>query len=90
MNYFIVCRGLRTVEKTPVIDAGLYSYSVSAVKPRAPMYTMAGRRALYLTSSVSPGPVYALPSFKPAPAFSFGIKHHKCAPPFITECDKQC
>jgi len=76
--------------KKPVISAGPYSYSLDTVKPRAPMYTIAStRRALQLISE-GPGPIYAIPSPKLTPAFSFGVKHSKCAPPYITECDEQC
>lgn len=89
MNCFIVCRGLRTTVEKPVISAGPYSYSLNAVKPRAPTYTIASRRALQLISE-SPGPIYAVSPSKPTPAFSFGVKHSECAPPYITECDEQC
>jgi len=89
MNY-IVCRGLRTVAKKPQISAGPYSYSLDAVKPRAPMYTIAGtRRALQLISE-SPGPIYAVLPSKSTLAFSFGVKHSECVPPYITKCDEQC
>lgn len=53
------------------------------------MYTIAGRRALQLIPE-GPGPKYAVPPSKPTTAFSFGVKHSECAPPYITECDKQC
>lgn len=61
---------------------------MNAVKPKAPMYTIASRKPLQLISE-SPGPIYAIQPFKSTPAFSFGVKHYKCAPPLITECDKQ-
>lgn len=89
MNYFTVCRGLRTAAEKPAISAGPYSYSLDAVKPRAPKYTIAStRRALQLISE-GPGPIYAVPPPKPTLAFSFGVKHSECAPPYITECDEQ-
>ncbi|XP_011703735.1 PREDICTED: outer dense fiber protein 3B-like [Wasmannia auropunctata] len=82
--------GLRTVSEKPVISAGPYSsYNLDAVKPRAPMYTIVTRRALHLISE-GPGPIYAIPQPKPTPAFSFGVKHSECAPPYITKCDEQC
>ncbi|XP_071653216.1 ciliary microtubule associated protein 1B [Temnothorax longispinosus] len=81
--------GLRTASEKPVISTGPYSYSLDAVKPRAPMYTIASRRALQLISE-GPGPIYAVPPAKPTPAFSFGVKHSECAPPYITKCDEQC
>lgn len=74
----------------PKVSAGFYpSYNLEVVKSRAPKYTMAGRRILQMTSE-SPGPIYAIRPSKPIPAFTFGIKHHECALPYITECDKQC
>lgn len=75
----------------PIIrKAGFHpSYNPEVVKPRAPKYTMAGRHEIRMISK-SPGPIYAIRSPKPSPAFSFGVKHSKCAPPYITECDKQC
>ncbi|KYN38977.1 hypothetical protein ALC56_06629 [Trachymyrmex septentrionalis] len=85
----LFCRGLRTAAKKPQISAGPYSYSLDAVKPRAPMYTIASRRALQLISE-SPGPIYAILPPKSTPIFSFGVKHSKCAPPYITKCDEQC
>ncbi|XP_012057068.1 PREDICTED: outer dense fiber protein 3-like [Atta cephalotes] len=82
--------GLRTAAKKPQISAGPYSYSLDAVKPRAPMYTIAGtRRALQLISE-SPGPIYAVLPPKSTLAFSFGVKHSECVPPYITKCDEQC
>ncbi|XP_011879163.1 PREDICTED: outer dense fiber protein 3B-like [Vollenhovia emeryi] len=81
--------GLPPVAKKPAISPGPYSYNLDVVKPKAPKYTIAGRRALQWISE-GPGPIYTIPPFKPTPAFSFGIKHSECAPPYITECDEQC
>ncbi|EFN73003.1 Outer dense fiber protein 3 [Camponotus floridanus] len=81
--------GRRIITK-PEVSADFYpSYNLEVVKPRAPKYTMAGGRILRMISK-SPGPIYAIRPPKPTPAFSFGIKHHECAPPYITECDEQC
>ncbi|KYM94710.1 Outer dense fiber protein 3 [Cyphomyrmex costatus] len=82
--------GLRTAAKKPQITPGPYAYSLNAVKPRAPMYTMASTRRVLQLISESPGPMYAILPPKPTPAFSFGVKHSKCAPPYITKCDEQC
>ncbi|XP_067206167.1 ciliary microtubule associated protein 1A-like [Linepithema humile] len=80
--------GLRTVVTKPPVSADHYSpYNLEAVKPRTPMYTMVGRRELRMISK-SPGPIYGIPSVKPTPAYSFGVKHSECAPPYITECDE--
>ncbi|XP_018305856.1 outer dense fiber protein 3B isoform X1 [Mycetomoellerius zeteki] len=82
--------GLRTAAKKPQISVGPYSYSLDAVKPRAPMYTIAStRRALQLISE-SPGPIYAVLPPKSTRVCSFGVKHSECAPPYITKCDEQC
>ncbi|XP_072751946.1 ciliary microtubule associated protein 1A [Anoplolepis gracilipes] len=82
--------GQTVVTKPAEISAGFYpSYNLEAVKSRAPKYTMAGRRVLQVISE-SPGPIYAIRPPKPTPAFSFGIKHSKCAPPYITKCHKIC
>lgn len=89
MNYSTISRGLRTTAKKHVTSAGPYSYSLALVKPKAPMYTI-GRRPTFQLVSEGPGPIYAIPPFKPSPAFSFGVKHSECAPPYITECDEQC
>ncbi|XP_070159711.1 ciliary microtubule associated protein 1A [Polyergus mexicanus] len=76
--------------KSVIRSAGFHpSYNLEVVKSRAPKYTMAGRQECRMISE-SPGPIYAIRPPKPTPAFSFGVKHSKCAPPYITECDKQC
>ncbi|XP_028047709.2 outer dense fiber protein 3 isoform X1 [Monomorium pharaonis] len=84
--------GLRTAAGKRITSAGFhYSYNLNAVKPKAPMYTIASRAAYQFPNiSDSPGPIYAVLSPKPIPAFSFGVKHSKCAPPYITKCDEQC
>lgn len=81
----------RTVTTKPdETSAGFYpSYNLEVVKSKAPKYTMAGRRVLRVISE-GPGPIYAIRPPKPTPAFSFGVKHSECAPPYIIECDKQC
>ncbi|EZA58687.1 Outer dense fiber protein, partial [Ooceraea biroi] len=82
--------GLRPAVSKPIPSAGPYSpYNLEAVKPKAPMYTITARRPVKIISK-SPGPIYALPPFKPTRAFSFGVKHSECAPPYVTECDEQC
>ncbi|XP_050446454.1 outer dense fiber protein 3-like isoform X2 [Cataglyphis hispanica] len=82
--------GRMLVTKSIIGNAGFYpSYNPEVVKPRAPKYTMVGRHEIQMISK-SPGPIYAFRPPKPIPSFSFGIRHSKCAPPYITECDKQC
>ncbi|XP_020300676.1 outer dense fiber protein 3B-like [Pseudomyrmex gracilis] len=81
--------GLRTAGSKPPDTPGPYTFEVNAIKPKVPMYTMTAKRTLRVTSA-SPGPIYALPLIKPTPAFSFGVKHSVCAPPYIVECDDQC
>ncbi|XP_036140913.1 outer dense fiber protein 3B isoform X2 [Monomorium pharaonis] len=90
--FSIKWRGLRTAAGKRITSAGFhYSYNLNAVKPKAPMYTIASRAAYQFPNiSDSPGPIYAVLSPKPIPAFSFGVKHSKCAPPYITKCDEQC
>ncbi|CAL1680822.1 unnamed protein product [Lasius platythorax] len=83
--------GLRTVATKPVTSAGPYSsYNLEVIKSRAPMYTIVGARRILRMVSEGPDVIYAIRSPKPTPAFSFGVKHSECAPPYIIECDKQC
>ncbi|KMQ83955.1 outer dense fiber protein 3-b-like protein [Lasius niger] len=83
--------GLRTVATKPVTSAGPYSsYNLEVIKSRAPMYTIVGARRILRMVSEGPDAIYAIRSPKPTPAFSFGVKHSECAPPYIIECDKQC
>ncbi|XP_011298438.1 outer dense fiber protein 3-like [Fopius arisanus] len=58
------------------------------VKPRAPAYSFPFRPKTK-RGLCTPGP-YGPVNLNKAPAFSFGVKHHPCAPPYITECDQAC
>lgn len=83
-------RGSRTPGIRCVPTPGSYSASnLNVVKPRAPKYTM-GLMQMTRYTTDSPGPKYVVKPPKPTPVYSFGIKHHKCAPPYITECDDKC
>lgn len=64
---------------------------LDAVKPRAPMFSIAARQT-GSAKSCGPGPKYkyCYGCFKCAPKFTFGIRHSDCAPPLITECDEKC
>ncbi|XP_029174730.1 outer dense fiber protein 3-like [Nylanderia fulva] len=83
--------GLRTVTTKPVISAGPYpSCNLDVVKSRTPTYTIVGARRSLRMMSEGADVLYAIRPPKPTPAFSFGVKHSECAPPYIIECDKQC
>ncbi|KAH0951958.1 hypothetical protein HN011_004349 [Eciton burchellii] len=82
--------GIRPPIGKPVDTGGHYApYNPEVIKPKAPRYTITGRRIPKMIS-LSPGPIYAVPPPKPTRAFSFGVKHSECAPPYITKCDEQC
>ncbi|XP_076644961.1 uncharacterized protein LOC143354593 [Halictus rubicundus] len=55
----------------------------------SPKFSMTRRRPEKMICR-SPGPKYDLKSPKPTPAYSFGIRHGECAPPFIVDCDDLC
>ncbi|KZC12073.1 Outer dense fiber protein 3, partial [Dufourea novaeangliae] len=65
---------------------GPYSYTDKQCTPK---YTILPRRD-YKIVCHSPGPVYDIKPPKPTPAYSFGVRHSECAPPYIVECDDQC
>ena len=63
-------------------------FSIDPVKPKAPAYTL-GYRQTGSGICATPGPYN--PHEPPrSPAYSFGVKHSPCSPPYITPCDDMC
>ncbi|CAK9823807.1 Outer dense fiber protein 3-B [Anthophora retusa] len=71
------------------VTPGPRLYNDVIVKLGPPMFSIAGR-LIEKEICRSPGPKYHPKPMKPYPAYSFGVKHSECAPPYIVECDDQC
>ncbi|XP_033333972.1 uncharacterized protein LOC117224881 [Megalopta genalis] len=76
--------------RTPVLKCsptpGPFAYEEKTCKAS---FSITGRKPERIICR-SPGPIYNVKPPKPMPAYSFGVRHSECAPPYIVECDELC
>ncbi|XP_078037333.1 uncharacterized protein LOC144470258 [Augochlora pura] len=78
--------GIRTAVLKCPPTPGPYAYEEKTCQPK---FSITRRRADRIICR-SPGPIYNIKPPKAKPAYSFGVRHSECAPPYIVECDDLC